>query len=197
MDEHQGWGEEEDGVAEAFGLAVHGEDASGDEINGALGLFGLHGAEVEHHGFELLDRLDGGNGIFKTGGGHHHHLGKPGAEGGVHGGEGRSAQGGASLARTEQTASVGTNTNAVLAMEDRFFPGLDQQPFLPSSEWSASVEGLPSTQRLDCVSGFDELGSTSLKWGANGELTALDLHGVLARLCVHDPEACRLLDGEP
>ena len=197
MDADQGWGEEEDGVTEPFGLAVHGEDASGDEINGALGLFRLHAAEVQHHGFELLDRMNGGNSIFKAGGGHHHHLGKPGAEGGVHGGEGRSAQGGASLARTGQTASVGINTFAVPAMEDRFFPGLDQQPFLPSSEWSASVEGLPSTQRPYCVSGFDGLGSTSLKWGANGELTALDLHGVLARLCVHDPEACRLLDGEP
>jgi len=183
VDAHQGWGEEEDGVAEAFGLAVHGEDASGDEINGALGLFGLHGAEVEHHGFELLDRLDGGNGIFKTGGGHHHHLGKPGAEGGVHGGEGRSAQGGASLARKGPTASVGINTFAVLAMEGRSFPGFDRHAMAP--------------QRPDCVSGFDGLESTSLKWGANGELTALDLHGVLARLCVHDPEACRLLDGEP
>ncbi|MEB3171131.1 MAG: hypothetical protein VKK43_07140 [Synechococcaceae cyanobacterium] len=39
--------------------------------------------------------------------------------------------------------------------------------------------------------------STSLKWGQDGELTALDLHHVLARLCAHDPQACRVLrDGD-
>jgi hypothetical protein len=36
--------------------------------------------------------------------------------------------------------------------------------------------------------------STSLKWGDDGELTALDLHHVLARLCEHDPQACRALE---
>jgi hypothetical protein len=38
-------------------------------------------------------------------------------------------------------------------------------------------------------------GSTSLKWGSDGELTAQDLHHVLARLLVHDQEACRMMDG--
>ncbi|MFN7227741.1 MAG: hypothetical protein ACK5UG_01665 [Synechococcaceae cyanobacterium] len=47
--------------------------------------------------------------------------------------------------------------------------------------------------RPQCLSGFEESGSTTLKWGANGELTDLDLHAVMARLCVHDPQACRAL----
>jgi hypothetical protein len=56
----------------------------------------------------------------------------------------------------------------------------------------------PFPFRPDCVSGFEPSGSgsTSLKWGADGELTALDLHKVLARLCVHDPQVCEVLDQE-
>ena len=52
--------------------------------------------------------------------------------------------------------------------------------------------------RPDCVSGFEPSGSgsTSLKWGADGELTALDLHKVLARLCVYDPQVCEVLNDE-
>lgn len=51
-------------------------------------------------------------------------------------------------------------------------------------------------QRPDCVSGFEPSGSgsTSLKWGSNGELNPLDLHKVLARLCLHDPQVCDQLD---
>jgi hypothetical protein len=44
--------------------------------------------------------------------------------------------------------------------------------------------------RPACVSGFEDVDSTSLKWGSNGDLAALDLHRILARLCVHDPQAC-------
>ena len=47
--------------------------------------------------------------------------------------------------------------------------------------------------RPDCVAGVDSSGSTSLKWGEDGELTALDLHNLLARLSVHDPEVCRAM----
>ncbi|MFN5118966.1 MAG: hypothetical protein ACK55H_14500 [Cyanobacteriota bacterium] len=50
-----------------------------------------------------------------------------------------------------------------------------------------------SEARLDCVAGVDSPGSTSLKWGEDGELTALDLHNLLARLSVHDPEVCRAM----
>jgi hypothetical protein len=39
-------------------------------------------------------------------------------------------------------------------------------------------------------------GSTSLKWGSDGELTAQDLRQVLARLLVHDQDACRMMDGD-
>lgn len=50
--------------------------------------------------------------------------------------------------------------------------------------------------RPDCVAGVDSPASTSLKWGSDGELTALDLHNVLARLLVHDQEALRMIDAE-
>jgi hypothetical protein len=50
--------------------------------------------------------------------------------------------------------------------------------------------------RPTCDAGVAPPGSTSLKWGSNGELTAQDLHHVLARLLVHDQEACRMLDDE-
>lgn len=45
-------------------------------------------------------------------------------------------------------------------------------------------------ERPACVSGFEDGDSTSLKWGSDGELTALDLHRILARLCVHDSQVC-------
>ena len=48
--------------------------------------------------------------------------------------------------------------------------------------------------RPACVSGFEHGDSTSLKWGSDGELTALDLHRILARLCVHDPQVCGSLE---
>ena len=38
------------------------------------------------------------------------------------------------------------------------------------------------------------LGRSVMKWGADGELTALDLHRILARLCVHDPQVCGSLE---
>ncbi|MCS5699812.1 hypothetical protein NZK32_12280 [Cyanobium sp. FGCU-52] len=44
--------------------------------------------------------------------------------------------------------------------------------------------------RPACVSGFEGGDSTSLKWGSDGELTPLDLHRILARLCVDDPQVC-------
>ena len=55
-------------------------------------------------------------------------------------------------------------------------------------------EGI-TIHRPTCDAGVDSPGSTSLKWGSDGELTALDLHHVLARLLVHDQEACRMMDG--
>ena len=50
--------------------------------------------------------------------------------------------------------------------------------------------------RPTCEAGFESPGSTSLKWGRDGELTAQDLHHVLARLLVHDEEACRMMDSD-
>jgi hypothetical protein len=41
-----------------------------------------------------------------------------------------------------------------------------------------------------CVSGFEHGGSTSLTWGSDRKLTALDLHRILAPLRVHDPQVC-------
>jgi hypothetical protein len=55
----------------------------------------------------------------------------------------------------------------------------------------------PDPFRPSCDAGVDSPGSTSLKWGADGELTALDLHHVLARLLVHDLEALRMIEAEP
>lgn len=54
--------------------------------------------------------------------------------------------------------------------------------------------GAPPPFRPACDAGVALPPSTSLKWGHDGELTALDLHHVLARLCLHDPQACRALD---
>ena len=53
--------------------------------------------------------------------------------------------------------------------------------------------------RPECVSGFEPSGSgsTSLKWGSDGELNPLDLHKVLARLCLHDHQICEQLDAGP
>lgn len=48
--------------------------------------------------------------------------------------------------------------------------------------------------RPACDAGVDSPPSTSLKWGANGELTAQDLHHVMAQLCAHDPQVCPPLD---
>jgi hypothetical protein len=48
-----------------------------------------------------------------------------------------------------------------------------------------------------CQAGIDSPESTSLKWSADGELTAQDLHHVLARLLACDQEAIGMIDGEP
>jgi len=40
-----------------------------------------------------------------------------------------------------------------------------------------------------CI-GFEHGDSTSLAWGSDRELTALDLHRILARLRMHDPQVC-------
>jgi hypothetical protein len=45
-----------------------------------------------------------------------------------------------------------------------------------------------------CVAGVQSPANTSLKWGTDGELTAQDLHHVMARLCEQDPQAARALD---
>lgn len=47
-----------------------------------------------------------------------------------------------------------------------------------------------------CEAGIDSPGSTSLKWGADGELAAQDLHQVLARLLACDQEAMGLIAPE-
>ncbi len=63
-------------------------------------------------------------------------------------------------------------------------------PFpLRPMDLSAAVAPL----RPACDAGVARPASTSLKWGDDGELTALDLHHVLARLCEHDLQACQAL----
>jgi hypothetical protein len=54
-------------------------------------------------------------------------------------------------------------------------------------------EGM-TIHRPTCDAGVASPGSTSLKWGTDGELTAQDLHHVLARLLEHDQEACRMMN---
>ena len=61
---------------------------------------------------------------------------------------------------------------------------------------SATFSFSPKPFRPSCEAGVDRPDSTSLKWGADGELTAQDLHHVLARLLLHDQEACRMIDGD-
>jgi hypothetical protein len=67
---------------------------------------------------------------------------------------------------------------------------VDLFPVGPGAEGAAPF-------RPACDAGVALPPSTSLKWAQDGELTALDLHHVLARLCLHDPQACRALhDGD-
>jgi len=40
----------------------------------------------------------------------------------------------------------------------------------------------------------DLLGRSCMKWGADGELSAVDLQGILARLGAVDQQAARLMD---
>jgi len=40
----------------------------------------------------------------------------------------------------------------------------------------------------------DQLNSTSLKWGQDGELSRLDQQRILMLLCQADPVACSLID---
>lgn len=47
-----------------------------------------------------------------------------------------------------------------------------------------------------CQAGIDSPESTSLKWGANGELTDQDLHHVLARLLACDQAALGMIEAE-
>jgi hypothetical protein len=61
---------------------------------------------------------------------------------------------------------------------------------------SSAFHFFPEPFRPSCEAGVDRPDSTSLKWGADGELTPQDLHHVLARLLVHDQEACRMIDGD-
>jgi len=74
------------------------------------------------------------------------------------------------------------------ASHDGFMP-----PIGPLSE---PFGGGMAIHRPTCDAGVASPGSTSLKWGTDGELTAQDLHHVLARLLVHDQEACRMMDGK-
>jgi len=59
-----------------------------------------------------------------------------------------------------------------------------------------SFGGGMAIHRPTCDAGVASPGSTSLKWGSDGELTAQDLHHVLARLLVHDQVACRMMGGD-
>ena len=69
-------------------------------------------------------------------------------------------------------------------------------PFTPPvGPFSEPFGGGMAIHRPTCDAGVASPGSTSLKWGNDGELTAQDLHHVLARLLVHDQEACRMMDG--
>jgi hypothetical protein len=58
------------------------------------------------------------------------------------------------------------------------------------------MEQVQTKEKTYCSSLITSSVLTSLKWGADGELTAQDLHHVLARLLLHDREACRMIDGD-
>jgi len=66
----------------------------------------------------------------------------------------------------------------------------------PVVDVSSGFPFSPEPFRPSCEAGVDRPDSTSLKWGADGELTAQDLHHVLARLLVHDQEACRMISSD-
>jgi hypothetical protein len=59
---------------------------------------------------------------------------------------------------------------------------------------SSGATNAASVFRPLCQAGIDSPESTSLKWGADGELTAQDLHHVLARLLACDQEAIGMID---
>lgn len=77
-----------------------------------------------------------------------------------------------------------------------FSPNRNDQPLRSETGPTARHGSVNPLPRPECVSGFEPSGSgsTSLKWGSNGELNPLDLHKVLARLCLHDPQVCEQLD---
>ena len=92
---------------------------------------------------------------------------------------------------SRERASLNVDINTEVPMDasrDRF-----SAPVGPLSD--SFGEGM-AIQRPTCDAGVAPPGSTSLKWGSDGELTAQDLHHVLARLLVHDQEACRMIDGD-
>lgn len=60
--------------------------------------------------------------------------------------------------------------------------------------WQTTASGGIPPERPACVSGYEHGDSTSLKWGSDGELTALDLHRILARLSVHDAQVSGLAE---
>jgi len=53
------------------------------------------------------------------------------------------------------------------------------------------------TDSLAIPTACDCLGRTCLKWGADGELTALDLRLVMQRLALVDPEVTALQEETP
>ena len=53
------------------------------------------------------------------------------------------------------------------------------------------------TDSTSIAGSCDCLGRTCLKWGADGDLSALDLHLVLQRLALVDPELTALQDETP
>ena len=210
LDAHQGRSEQEDHLAEALGLAIHREDPSGNEIDRALGLISGHSPKVQHHRALLLHRQNGLTCLGKAFGSHHHHLGDPLSERTLHGAAHLGLGWAESLAQDNRNASLpgsceGWNQNA---------GGRTKQPLMWISTQGAPMDGsctrftapggLPSASfgegmtihRPTCDAGVASPGSNSLKWGSDGELTAQDLHHVLARLLVHDQEGCRMMDGD-
>jgi hypothetical protein len=67
---------------------------------------------------------------------------------------------------------------------------------LGASNLSCDGSSAAGVFRPLCQAGIDSPESTSLKWGSDGELTALDLHHVLARLLACDQAALGMIEAE-
>lgn len=68
--------------------------------------------------------------------------------------------------------------------------------WLSPVHWRGTFGRGMSIQRPTCEAGVSSLGSATRIGDSKSELPAQDRHHDLARPLVHDPEACRMMEGD-